>query len=39
MLVSAICLCLDVSLAENCRRACEGAVEVYNMAADMGGEA
>lgn len=31
------CLCLDVSLAENCRRACEGAVEVYNMAADMGG--
>ncbi|MDY0167191.1 MAG: NAD-dependent epimerase/dehydratase family protein [Thermoguttaceae bacterium] len=31
------CLCLDVSLAENCRRACEGATEVYNMAADMGG--
>ncbi len=31
------CLCLDVSLAENCRRACEGAAEVYNMAADMGG--
>ncbi|MDZ7617733.1 MAG: NAD-dependent epimerase/dehydratase family protein [Patescibacteria group bacterium] len=31
------CLCLDVSLAESCRRACEGAAEVYNMAADMGG--
>ncbi len=30
-------LCLDVSLEENCRRACEGAVEVYNLAADMGG--
>jgi len=31
------CLCLDVSKEENCRRACEGAVEVYNLAADMGG--
>ncbi len=31
------CLCLDVSREENCRRACEGAVEVYNLAADMGG--
>jgi GDP-D-mannose 3',5'-epimerase len=30
-------LCLDVSLEENCRRICEGAVEVYNLAADMGG--
>ena len=30
-------LCLDVSHAENCHRACEGAVEVYNLAADMGG--
>jgi GDP-D-mannose 3',5'-epimerase len=30
-------LCLDVSLETNCRRACEGAVEVYNLAADMGG--
>lgn len=30
-------LCLDLSEAENCRRACEGAVEVYNLAADMGG--
>ncbi len=31
------CLCLDVSQEENCRRVCEGAVEVYNLAADMGG--
>ncbi len=31
------CLCLDLSIEENCRRACEGAVEVYNLAADMGG--
>jgi len=31
------CLCLDVSWEENCRRVCEGAVEVYNLAADMGG--
>jgi nucleoside-diphosphate-sugar epimerase len=30
-------LCLDCSDAENCRRICEGAVEVYNLAADMGG--
>jgi nucleoside-diphosphate-sugar epimerase len=31
------CLTLDLSDAENCRRACEGAIEVYNLAADMGG--
>ncbi|MGH7968843.1 MAG: NAD-dependent epimerase/dehydratase family protein, partial [Limisphaerales bacterium] len=31
------CLTLDLSQEENCRRACEGAVEVYNLAADMGG--
>ena len=30
-------LCLDVSEKENCVRACEGAIEVYNLAADMGG--
>jgi len=30
-------LCLDLSQEENCRRAVEGAVEVYNLAADMGG--
>ena len=30
-------LCLDVSDDENCRRVCENAVEVYNLAADMGG--
>ena len=30
-------LCLDLSDQTNCRRACEGAVEVYNLAADMGG--
>lgn len=30
-------LCLDVSREENCRRVCEGAWEVYNLAADMGG--
>lgn len=30
-------LSLDVSKEENCRRVCEGAVEVYNLAADMGG--
>jgi nucleoside-diphosphate-sugar epimerase len=30
-------LCLDVSQEANCRRVCEGAVEVYNLAADMGG--
>ncbi|MGO8751024.1 MAG: NAD-dependent epimerase/dehydratase family protein [Thermoguttaceae bacterium] len=31
------CLCLDVSQEDACRRVCEGAVEVYNLAADMGG--
>lgn len=31
------CLNLDLSEEQNCRRACEGAVEVYNLAADMGG--
>jgi GDP-D-mannose 3', 5'-epimerase len=31
------CLCLDVSREEACRRVCEGAVEVYCLAADMGG--
>lgn len=30
-------LCLDVSHEANCQRVCEGAVEVYNLAADMGG--
>ncbi len=30
-------LCLDLSEQLNCRRAIEGAVEVYNLAADMGG--
>lgn len=30
-------LCLDLSQEDNCKRACEGAVEVYNLAADMGG--
>src|SRR5579864_485585 len=30
-------LCLDVSDADNCKRTCEGAVEVYNLAAHMGG--
>ena len=30
-------LCLDVSQEDNCRRVCEGAVEIYNLAADMGG--
>jgi nucleoside-diphosphate-sugar epimerase len=30
-------LCLDLSEEGNCRRACEGAAEVYNLAADMGG--
>jgi GDP-D-mannose 3',5'-epimerase len=30
-------LCLDLSVEENCHRACEGAVEIYNLAADMGG--
>jgi GDP-D-mannose 3', 5'-epimerase len=31
------CLSLDVSEEANCRRVCEGATEVYNLAADMGG--
>ena len=30
-------LCLDVSQESTCQRVCEGAVEVYNLAADMGG--
>jgi len=30
-------LCLDLSDEMNCRRAVEGAFEVYNLAADMGG--
>ena len=30
-------LCLDLSEKESCIRACEGAWEVYNLAADMGG--
>jgi nucleoside-diphosphate-sugar epimerase len=30
-------LCLDVSEWDNAVRACEGATEVYNLAADMGG--
>lgn len=30
-------LCLDCSNEEYCRRVCEGAAEVYNLAADMGG--
>jgi GDP-D-mannose 3',5'-epimerase len=30
-------LCLDLSYRENCVRAVQGAVEVYNLAADMGG--
>jgi nucleoside-diphosphate-sugar epimerase len=29
--------CLDVSVEAHCHAACEGAVEVYNLAADMGG--
>ena len=31
------CLSLDLGEADHCRRVCEGAVEVYNLAADMGG--
>jgi nucleoside-diphosphate-sugar epimerase len=31
------CLTMDLSQEDNCRRVCEGAVEVYNLAADMGG--
>ncbi len=30
-------LSLDLSYRDNCLRVCEGAVEVYNLAADMGG--
>ena len=30
-------LCMDLTEKDNCIRACEGAVEVYNLAADMGG--
>jgi nucleoside-diphosphate-sugar epimerase len=30
-------VCLDVSNDANCYRVCEGAAEVYNLAADMGG--
>jgi nucleoside-diphosphate-sugar epimerase len=30
-------LVLDLSNEDNCRRACKGGVEVYNLAADMGG--
>jgi nucleoside-diphosphate-sugar epimerase len=30
-------LSLDCSVEDNCRRVCEGAVEVFNLAADMGG--
>ncbi len=30
-------LSMDLSQYENCVRACEGAVEIYNLAADMGG--
>jgi nucleoside-diphosphate-sugar epimerase len=30
-------LCMDLSIVENCERAVEGATEVYNLAADMGG--
>ncbi|MBN2308428.1 MAG: NAD-dependent epimerase/dehydratase family protein [Candidatus Hydrogenedentes bacterium] len=30
-------LCMDLSESANCVRACEGACEVYNLAADMGG--
>ena len=31
------CLNLDLSIEDNCKRLCQGAVEVYNLAADMGG--
>jgi nucleoside-diphosphate-sugar epimerase len=30
-------LCMDLSEKNNCIKACEGATEVYNLAADMGG--
>ncbi len=31
------CLCLDLSREDNCKRAVEGAQEIYQLAADMGG--
>jgi nucleoside-diphosphate-sugar epimerase len=31
------CLTMDLSEEQNCKRACENATEVYNLAADMGG--
>jgi nucleoside-diphosphate-sugar epimerase len=31
------CLTMDLNEEANCKRLCEGAVEVYNLAADMGG--
>src|SRR6516225_3923876 len=31
------CLTMDLSDEENCERACEGALDVYNLAPDMGG--
>jgi nucleoside-diphosphate-sugar epimerase len=31
------CLCMDLQYEDNCKRACEDAAEVYNLAADMGG--
>ena len=31
------CLNLDLSVEDNCKRLCQGAVEVYNLAAEMGG--
>jgi GDP-D-mannose 3',5'-epimerase len=31
------CLCMDLRYEDNCRRVCENAVEVYNLATDMGG--
>ncbi len=30
-------ICLDLSKEKNCRQACRGVTEVYNLAADMGG--
>jgi nucleoside-diphosphate-sugar epimerase len=31
------CLCMDLTNEDNCKRAVQGATEVYNLAADMGG--
>ena len=31
------CVTADLSVEEECKRVCQGAVEVYNLAADMGG--